>query len=217
MDPAYLNYFIHAANVLYLISYLVRDILWLRILSISAMCVSLPFYYLKHPPLWVPMAWISLSLVINIGQLLLLFNERRPIMLSEQEQRLYQMVFRALTPREFKKLLQIADWKTAEPGQMICDQGKKLDELMILFEGDVEVLVDGKPVTTLRSGRFVGEMSYMTGEPTSACVQALHAIRYVSWSRASLEAFLRNHSDLKAALQLVIGSDLVAKLRVRSS
>jgi hypothetical protein len=38
-------------------------------------------------------------------------------------------------------------------------------------------------------------------------------VRFVSWPTAELERFLVKHPSLRAALQLVIGRDLAAKLR----
>jgi len=42
---------ITGANLLYLASYSVRDILWLRILTIVAAVLLIPYYYLQAVPL----------------------------------------------------------------------------------------------------------------------------------------------------------------------
>ena len=42
---------IHVANVLYLFSYLMRDILWLRILTVVAACCLMPYFYFRPEPL----------------------------------------------------------------------------------------------------------------------------------------------------------------------
>ena len=36
------NYFIHAGNVLLLIAYRVRDILWLRLVAVAAALITIP-------------------------------------------------------------------------------------------------------------------------------------------------------------------------------
>jgi hypothetical protein len=38
------NYFIHAANVLLLVAYSVRDILWLRLFAVAAALILLPYF-----------------------------------------------------------------------------------------------------------------------------------------------------------------------------
>src|SRR5262245_51875725 len=69
---------INAANVLYLASYVVRDILWLRALTMVA-GLALVFYYALLPaPLVVAIAWNAVFLAINAWQIRLLLLERRP-------------------------------------------------------------------------------------------------------------------------------------------
>ena len=48
---------ITGANLLYLASYSVRDILWLRILTIAAAVLLIPYYYLQSQPLWIAISW----------------------------------------------------------------------------------------------------------------------------------------------------------------
>ena len=42
-----LELLIHAANVLYLFAFLVRDILWLRILTVVAALCLVPYFYFR--------------------------------------------------------------------------------------------------------------------------------------------------------------------------
>ncbi|MEM1129675.1 MAG: hypothetical protein AAGH83_04035, partial [Pseudomonadota bacterium] len=48
---------VNAANVVYLLSYSVRDILWLRILTVLGGMLLIPYFYLQVVPLWVPISW----------------------------------------------------------------------------------------------------------------------------------------------------------------
>ena len=69
-------YWIHGANVLYLASYLVRDILALRVLTVVAGLALLPFYILRADPIWVAVAWNALFIAINLLQIYRLLLER---------------------------------------------------------------------------------------------------------------------------------------------
>ena len=51
------DYFIHAANILLLVAYSVRDILWLRLFAVAASVVSIPYFLLQPATLWAPLAW----------------------------------------------------------------------------------------------------------------------------------------------------------------
>lgn len=208
-------YLVHAANTLYLLSYLVRDILWLRVLTVVAGSMLLPFYYFQPTPLWAAIAWNLVFTAINVHQIRRLLLERRPVQLTEDEQQLYRLAFRSLTTREFVRLVRLGRWCEARPSECLVEQGQALDRLMVIHAGRAAVRVDGAQVATLETGRFVGEMSFLTGEPTSASVWSLEPLRYVTWPKSVLEPFLRSNPELRAALQMVIGTDLVAKLRAR--
>ena len=100
-----LELLIHAANVLYLLAFLVRDILWLRALTVLASCFLLPYFYLQPTPLMTPIYWNLAFTSLNTYWIVRLLMERRPIQLNEQERRLCELVFRIMTPREMMKIL----------------------------------------------------------------------------------------------------------------
>ena len=206
--------FIHVANVLYLFSYLVRDILWLRILTVIAASCLMPFFYFRPEPLMAPIYWNVLFTGINIVQIYILLLERKPVQLNEEEQQLYRMVFRALKPREMLKLLKLATWNTVAAGQRIIEQGATLNNLMVVYSGNASVQTGGREVANLKGGQFMGEMSYLTGGRTHASVVAQTPLRYVSWSKDQLKKFLEGNPELRATLQMILGVDLVAKVNV---
>jgi hypothetical protein len=204
---------IHVANVLYLCSYLVKDIFWLRALTVVAGMVLLAFYVLQPTPLWAAIAWNVLFTVINLYQLYLLFLERRPVVLGERDQLLYRLVFRSLTPREFVKLLALGTWEEAPAKARLVETGKALDRIMVIFAGKTSVRAGDKEIALLGEGQFVGEMSFLTGKVPTAEVIALEPTRYVAWKARELSRFLESNPALRAAIQMVIGTDLVGKLR----
>ena len=202
---------IHVANVLFLLSYSVRDILALRVLTVVAVVSLLPYYAANdlYPPIW----WNTVFVGINLYQLYRLLLERRPVTLTLDQQRLYRMGFDRLTPRDFLRLLQPARWESCTSETVLVEQGNALDRLTVLAAGAARVEVEGRIVSGLGPGQFVGEMSYISGEPACARVMASAGSRYVCWPRAELERLLAARPDLRAALQGIIGTDLAAKLR----
>ena len=76
--------------------------------------VLLAYFVLLPEPLWAAIGWNVLFSVINAYQVYLLWLERRPVLFSGEEQHLYQLAFRTLTPREFKKLVAIGTWQDAD-------------------------------------------------------------------------------------------------------
>ncbi len=209
-----MTYLIHVANIAYLFSYLVRDILWLRVLTLLGGGLLLAFYVLQPMPLWAALAWNVLFLAINIWQAQVLLLERRPVRPEPRALRLYQAAFRSLTPREFSKLLAIARWEEVTAGGRIVEKGEDLHRMMVIAEGTARVEVGaGRAPIDLKPGQFVGEMSYLTGERPNADVVANEPVCLLSWTREGLTAALARDADLRAAVQMCIGADLAVKLR----
>jgi CRP-like cAMP-binding protein len=205
----------HIVNVLTLASYVVKDILWLRALAVVSSLLVLIGGLLKDAP-WEAIAWQSVFVVINVVQIKLLILERRPVRLREDEQRLYQLVFRALKPREFVKLLALGTWEEKTKDEAIVTKGKKLDRIMVIYDGKAAVVRDGKKLVELGAGRFIGEMSFLTGQVPAADVQATESARLVAWPHQTLKSYLDKNPNVRSAMQLIIGTDLVAKLRAPS-
>ena len=205
--------FIHIANVLFLLSYLVRDILWLRVLTVIALVCLAPFYYFQPEPLYAPIAWNVVFGTINIYQIYKLLMERCPATLTIEQQMLYNKAFQALKPREFLKLMELAQWQEAAPAEVMVQKGQCPDHVMIICSGVMDVIREGKVIAELHDGQFVGEMNYLTGCETSADVVAREATQYISWSVSRLNAFLDDNLDIKSGFQSIIGTGLSDKLR----
>ncbi len=206
-------YLLHIANALYLGSYLVKDMLWLRVLTVVAGVLLMATFYLRADPMWDAIGWNVLFGCINVVQIVLLVRERRPVRLADREQRLYQLAFRSLSPREFRKLIDLATWREETDGARLVERGEELDRVMVIAEGHADVYVEGRPHVHLGPGRFIGEMSFLSGQAPTADVHAEGDVVLVVWSSRELRAFLGASPDLRAAMQLVIGNDLVTKLR----
>jgi hypothetical protein len=60
---------VFAANILYLVSYLVRDILHLRVLTLIAACCLVAYFYNLDQPLVTVIAWNMFFVGLNVFQL----------------------------------------------------------------------------------------------------------------------------------------------------
>jgi hypothetical protein len=205
--------FIHIANAIYLASYLVKDILWLRILTVAAGLVILGYYAWMPMPIWAGVGWNILFLAINLRQIQVLLMERRPVTLRPDEMHLYKQTFRRLTEREFAKLLAIGQWKEVGAGERLVRHGEALHELMVLASGRARFEIDGRSTGELRAGCLVGEMSFLSGKAPNADVVAMEPTRTVTWQDDVLRKLLDANAELRAGVQEVIGEDLSAKLQ----
>ena len=208
-----MEYLIHIANVLYLFSYSMRDILWLRIISVAAAFSMLPYFYYLPDPLYPPIFWNLVFMALNIYWIARLLFERRPVKLSDDEKQLCQIAFRTLTPREIRKILKLSSWKDATLGECFVSRGEPLERLILIYSGKADVEIKGKKISELHAGQFIGELGYFTDEVAAANVVATEATRYVSWPKDQLKSFLDKDPDLRAAFQIILGSILAKRLK----
>lgn len=214
-----MNYFelaAHAASILTTIAYLVKDILWLRVLTVLACIAGIIFnYYAPATPLWVVIYWNLLFLVINLVQIGIIVKERREVSFTEEEQELYETLFKNFAPFEFMKLLRVGRWLEAKKEQVLAVEQKQLEEVMLIYNGHVEVEAEGQTLAQLKDGSFIGEMSFITGGAATATVKALEPTRYLSWSKEDLRKLLNRNPSMRFAMQTVLSTDLTKKLMRR--
>jgi hypothetical protein len=98
------QYFLHAANIMLVVSYSVKGIMPLRIFALCASMISLPYYYFQTTVLWEPIGWTVVFMAINGYHVWRLWLERRPVELSTDEAKLYDLTFFPLTRRRFLDL-----------------------------------------------------------------------------------------------------------------
>jgi hypothetical protein len=67
---------VYAANILYLLSYMVRDILLLRIFTIIAACCLVTYFYNQAEPLMTVVYWNLFFVAMNAIQLAFILRKR---------------------------------------------------------------------------------------------------------------------------------------------
>jgi CRP-like cAMP-binding protein len=150
--------------------------------------------------------------LINLIQIARIYLERRPVVLSADEQRLYDLGFSALRPREFVSLLLAGEWRDAARGDHIVTHGQAVDRISIPISGTVEVSRKGQPLGHFAAGQIIGLAVAVTGEPSSFDAAFTEPGRYMSWPLPSLSKFLDKRPELRVALQRLASHDLAAKV-----
>jgi hypothetical protein len=212
MDIHALNYLVHFSNILLVVSYSVRDILWLRWFAVAAALTNIPYFLLQDIVLWPPVLWALVFTAINLYQIVRLYLERRPIVLSQDEQKLYDLGFRSLRPREFVSLSLVGEWKSAEAGERVVTEGEPVSCVCIPITGSADVRKQGASIGALRPGHIIGTALALTGEPSPVEVTFTEPARYMRWSLPSLRSFMDKRPDLRVALQGLVNRDLAGKL-----
>lgn len=210
VNPA--DYLVHFSNVLLLVSYSVRDMLWLRWFAVAAAITNVPYFLLQPDVLWPPVLWAAVFTAINLVQIARLYLARRPVVLSEDEQKLYDMGFHSLRPREFISLLMAGAWRDLYAGDTLLTEGSPAASICIPIRGTVSFTRRGIPVATSTQGKIVGTALALSGEPSPVTAMLAEPGRCMCWGLDDLRAFIDKRPDLRVALQALANRDLAAKV-----
>jgi hypothetical protein len=206
---------LNCAYTIWLAAFVAKGIVWLRIFTIIGNIFVVPYYFFFFDePLWIPLSWVAIYTAINMVMLFLIYLESRPIKLSEIEQKIYQLTFKSLEQRVFKKLIDQGSWEELQPGVVIVNRDSDLDSLMLVVKGEAEVVLKNTKLKTIPLGGFIGEQSFITGDKTSADVTTgKEATTILRWDKRSLRKYLANKGTLKDSIDLILTADLIFKLR----
>ncbi len=205
----------NTANIIFLLAFMAKKIVWLRLLTITGMMVSIPYYlYFLEAPMWNNIFWVNTYALINLVMLFIIYLESRPVKLSDLEQKIYDLTFKSLEPRVFKKLIDHGSLEELQPEVVLVNRDSELDSLMLVVEGEAEVVLKHGEHLIIPTGGFIGEQSFITGGKTSADVTSgKEATMILRWNSEVLRKYLVGKETLKDNLDLIFTADLIHKLR----
>ena len=205
-----LDILVHIGAFLFLIAYLVRDQILLRGLIVLGTIFYIVYYFLIETPLWSALLWNSSFVIINLIMIVVIYSDRASFVMSEKEEKLYQ-VFNTLSPGEFKKLLKIADWFNGSSEEQITTEGKVPIRLYFIIDGEASIARDDKKFS-IGPNVFIGELAYLIKKPATATVTLTNKVVGISWKTSSLTKLLASNPQMKIAFDGLLNQDLAAKL-----
>ena len=207
-------FLLNCAYCIWLASFMSKDIVWLRSLTICGNIFVLPFYLHNFDTLWVSIIWVGIYTAINSVMLFLIYLERRPIVLSELEQKIYDSTFKSLEPRLYKKIIDMGNWEDLKPNVTLVNRDSDLDSLMLVVEGEAEVILKHGERKFIPAGGFIGEQSFITGQKTSADVTTgEEKTKILRWNSNILRNYIKDKESLKDNIDLILTADLIHKIR----
>ena len=212
MNMQLADYLVHLSNILLLVSYSVRDILWLRWFAVAAALINIPYFLLQGTVLWPPVLWALVFTAINLFQITRIYLERRPVVLSADERKLYELGFQSLRPREFVALALVGEWKNAGPGEQVVTEGEPVSGICIAITGSAEVRKQSDRIGALGPGHIIGTALALAGAPSPVDIVFTEPARYMRWSVPNLRSFVDKRPDLRVTLQQHVNRDLAGKL-----
>jgi CRP-like cAMP-binding protein len=154
----------HGAFVFLALSYLESDFMNLRLYAASGISLSIIFQYYREKPLWIPIRWNTLFLLINATMILLILKEANDANnIPEEQQHLYETVFesRGMKPVDFLHLMSIAKRQEVQRGEKLVVQGDRNTQVHLVQSGKLSVKRGQDVVGTIGANQFIGEAAFL--------------------------------------------------------
>jgi hypothetical protein len=208
-----LDIFGHLSNALYTIGSGFRNILYLRWAFILAAVMEI-FYdaFISDKILWTPFLWSIALIIINIYQILRVIYQKRFLNFSEDELEAFILIGDKMDVLNFKKLVRSGKWEQYPEHKNIIKESEPTEKIFLLVEGEADVKIKGKKISTLKKGNFIGEISFLTGSLPSADVDAAVQTKLIGWEKEKLKKFIEKNHLLKHEINSLFSNDLITKL-----
>ena len=120
--------------------------------------------------------------------------------------------------RNLKGLIRLSKIRKYEPEEVIFEEGSSDKWIYFLISGKVQVIKDGKTISTLeRTGDIFGEMGIIDGSTRSATIQALDETVCLATDASNIDDLSGNdHLAFGYILYRVFSEILANRLRVTS-
>jgi CRP/FNR family cyclic AMP-dependent transcriptional regulator len=105
-------------------------------------------------------------------------------------------LFSGCSKKELRTIATLADEIDLRQGKVLTRQGSPGREFFVLLEGTVEVVRDGKRITTLQGGDFFGELALISNIPRTATVTATSPIRALVVVGRDFRRLLQEDADI---------------------
>ena len=202
---------VHAAALLQVFGFLNRRQLVLRSLTLAGSLVYLAYYYFyPAAPLWGAMFWSGVLALANLVGIVRVLLERRAGH-PDQHHDSFLNIMKVLTPGEFRRLMQMAEWRVAEQTTQLTREGQTAPSLYFVTGGQVEVGRNGKDMT-LGPGIFIGEISFLLNGGATADVFAPAGTAYIEWPQEKLRKAIDRTPTLGTSLERLFNQELARKL-----
>ncbi len=202
---------VHVAALFTLLCYLFRNQIRLRIFASLGDLLLSVYYYVAFPvPLWNPMVWSLLNVIINTVMILLILRDGREGGMSDEELSLFRNL-PSLTPGQFRKLAKAGTWHHADETVTLTTEGDKPDRLHYVLDGTIAILKADRSIA-VAPNLFIGELAYMRKRPATATVVVSGNAHYISWLHDDLESLFKRNDDLRTAMILLLGRDVAEKM-----
>ncbi len=155
----------HMSFIMLAFSFMESDVVLLRSYAIGAISASILFQYYRAQPLWIPISWNVIFLLINGAMITALIRERQEAShLEPAEAEVYSEVYDKVgtDPVEFLRVIRRAERCMVSKGTILAKAGDQQKKLYLIVNGQFKVYdPDGMSLGTIRSHQYIGSMAFL--------------------------------------------------------
>ena len=189
-----------------------REILWIRVLLTIAYLLRFLTQFIFESNSNTSI-WMVIFVSINLFQIIQILNERRKRKIEPRIVDLFETVFKSLTSYEFLTFWKLGTITTVDVNTTIIYEGKKQYSMMLILDGEVNIVKNNKKLTYLSRGHFIGEISFISKESTIADVVASNQVTYIIWTKKQIDILKRDNKVFWIKLQNILLKDMINKIK----
>ena len=203
----------HLSFLIVAISLAMKDIIFLRILGICSGIVGIFYnYFVTSDPLWVPIIWLSIFIIINSSMISIFYFENKKSNLTFEDIEIWKTNFIGLSLREYKLIKKISSSEIYNIGDVLIHIGIKNKFLYFVNTGNLNVKRNNKILNTLSQGDVAGEMSFITESLPNADVIANEKSNCVTIDKTKLKSIMVKNPTLHLSITNLFNLNLTKKL-----
>lgn len=201
----------HFTYFLLIVSMLMRRMVWLRGFAVASGVAKIIYraFFVFDP---VSVLWETIFVLVNIGQLLLIWYYERHHRFTEDHRHFVDSMPVSVERRALKRLLAFATIREVAVDETLVREGEVVKDLMYVATGMARIESAGRMIAACGPGDYLGEMSFLTGEPATATVTASRPMRVLSFDQQRLHAAVESDATIRRAMEAGLNRNLVGKL-----
>lgn len=193
-----------------LTGFAVRDELTLRLLVVCGFICDAAYYYFRTDPI-VPSILSNMALLsVNMVLIAFIVTERTTWRMSPDSRKLFSH-FPTLNPGQFRRLRKMITAHAAAPGAVLCREGEPVENLMFVFSETLIISKAGESFP-IAGPAFVGEIAFLTGNPSSADVTLPEGGTVMRVDNAALRRRMARSPAFNNAMVALFGRELARKV-----
>lgn len=201
----------HFTYFLLIVSVLMRRMVWLRSLAVASGIAKIVYraVFVLDP---VSVLWETIFVIVNVVQLAIIWYYEYQHRFSPDEHHFVSNMPAGIERSAIKKLLELSDLVAAAPDEVLTREGEPVQNLMYVADGIVKIEHGGRVVAICGPGDYVGELSFLSGNPATATATVVKPTRILAFDQKRLNTSIEADPKLARTLESALNRNLAGKL-----